>query len=173
MSRRSSQLTGRLIVTVILIGFVSLIIWLITRPRPGQTIATQGNRHLDSLTEPHDPYNSKPPTSGPHVGAKAPWGISDKQIPDELQIHNLEDRGVIIHYDPAQTTTGTIQQLADIVKPLYLKDKSVILEPYANLDAPIVLTAWTKIDKLAAFDQLRIEQFIDAYEGIDHHAPGR
>ena len=45
---------------------------------------------------PHVPYNSNPPTSGPHVGNLANWGVHFQPIPDELQVHNLEDKGVVI-----------------------------------------------------------------------------
>ncbi len=149
-----------------------LIIWSATRPRPGVQLPDQGNRHLKIQTEAHVPYNSKPPTSGPHTG-KAPWGMASTQLPDEIQVHNLEDGGVIIHYDPAQVNTSTIAALEAIVKPYYLKSKNVILEPYANLDSPIVLTAWTRLQKLDAPDKRLIQQFINAYLGIDHHVPGQ
>ncbi len=173
MARPSKFPAWLLVVLIIIAGIVALIVWSATRPRPGQTMPNQGNRHLQALTDPHEPYNSKPPTSGPHLGNKAPWGISDKQIPDELQIHNLEDGGVIVHYDPAQVSTSTIRELTDIVSPYYLKGKNIILEPYANLDSPIVLTAWTRLIKLPAPDKIAIEQFISAYIGIDHHVAGQ
>lgn len=171
-SRRVKKLNGWFIVAVPALLVVGLIVWSATRPQPGETLPDLGNHHLTSLTEAHQPYNSKPPTSGPHRGDKAPWGISESQIPDELQIHNLEDAGVIVHYDPATVPTDTIKQLSDMVQPLYLKGRHVILEPYAGLETPIVLTAWARIEKLPAFDQDKIQQFINAYEGIDHHVPG-
>ena len=52
------------------------------------------------------------------------------------------------------------------------RDAKVILEPYANLETPIVLTAWTRIDKLPSLDEQRIKEFISAYKGIDHHVAG-
>lgn len=158
-----------MIVIIPIIFIVWFIVWSAAQPRPGEELPNQGNRHLESLTEIHEPYNSKPPTSGPHRGNKAPWGISDAQIPDEIQVHNLEDGGVIVHYDRTQVTTTTIQQLETIVRPYYLKSKSIILEPYAGMESPITLTAWTKIDRLQTIDKERIEQFIKTYIGIDHH----
>lgn len=151
---------------------ISLIVWAVVRPRPGESIPNQGNKHLTSLTDTHEPYNSKPPTSGPHAG-KAPWGISTTQIPDEVQVHNLEDGGVIVHYDPAQVTSSTIVELEEIVNPYYIKGKGIILEPYADMDSPIILTAWTKMLKLSLADVSVIKAFIDAYIGRDHHVPGQ
>ncbi len=139
-----------------------------TRPKPGNPVADLGNLHIESVEAPHAPYNSVPPTSGPHLGGKAESGVHNEQIPDELQLHNLEDGGVIVHYDPARVASSTIEELASLVKD-YRED--VILEPYTEppLPAPIVLTAWGRIDKLETLDRERIKQFIKAYRGIDHH----
>lgn len=148
---------------------VGLIVFAAMRPKPGEPVGSQGNRHLKSAEEQHDPYSTTPPTSGPHLGGKADWGVHERQIQDELQIHNLEDGGVIVHYDLSKVDEATIQALARIVNNY--KDK-VILEPYANLETPIVLTAWARIDKLSALDEQRVKDFINAYKGIDHHVAG-
>lgn len=157
---------GYLMILMVLIGLVA---WIALRPRPGQSVSSLGNRHIEKIGDSHEPYNSKPPTSGPHVGTIATWGVHTEQIPDELQVHNLEDGGVILHYDPDRVDTGTLGALTSLVKRY--PDK-VILEPYAGMDAPMVLTAWTKIDKLEGFNKARIKAFINAYRGIDHHVPG-
>ena len=41
-------------------------------------------------------------------------------------------------------------------------------EPF-SVDSRLVLTAWTRLEKLNDFDEARIDRFIDAYIGIDHH----
>jgi hypothetical protein len=61
---------------------------------PGTSYPDLGNAHIQTLTDPHAPYNSDPPTSGPHLPYIAPWGIHTEPIPKELQVHNLEDGGV-------------------------------------------------------------------------------
>lgn len=151
-----------LAITVVIV----LLIIAATRPRPGDSVPSLGNQHLQSIDEQHMAYNTSPPTSGPHLGQKAPWGVSDEQISDELQVHNLEDGGVIVHYDQQKTDEDTLERLTEVVRRY--TDK-VILEPYANLETPIVLTAWGRIDKLEAYDETRITSFISAYRGIDHH----
>lgn len=156
----------RFIFWMIPIILIVLTVWAATRPRPGESIAGMGNQHLTSVDEKHDVYNTSPPTSGPHLNQKAPWGVSDEQIIDELQVHNLEDGGVIVHYDPEKTDETTKSNLISLANSY--ADK-VILEPYANLETPIVLTAWGRIDRLEAFDEARITSFIAAYRGIDHH----
>ena len=51
--------------------------WLVkelTKPLPGEFVASLGNKHIANLTDTHEQYNSLPPTSGSHVGGKASWG---------------------------------------------------------------------------------------------------
>jgi len=46
----------------------------------------------------------------------------------------------------------------------------VVLAPYPTMQHRIALTAWTRLETLDDFDEARIERFIRAYRGIDHHA---
>jgi hypothetical protein len=116
-------------------------------------------------------YNSDPPTSGPHSQAVPAFKIYTEPITKELQIHGLEDGGVIIHYKP-DLDKPTVDRLG-VIATSYLEQSSprnhVIMAPYPNLSHPIVLTAWGRIDRLDVFDEARIRRFIDAYVGIDHH----
>lgn len=159
-----------------MIAFITLLIigggyWLIkevSKPQPGEFVASLGNKHIENMTDEHDPYNSTPPTSGTHVGGKAQWGISDSPIPDELQIHNLEDGGVVVQYNctPSDECKKLVENLSSIVKKY--PDK-VLMAPYPKLDSRIALTAWTRLDKFSDFDEERMQKFIKAFKGIDHH----
>lgn len=82
---------------------------------PGAIVATLGNEHIASLTSGHPPYNSDPPTSGPHVGYIAPWGTHTVPIPKELQVHNLEDGGVAVPYNCPQGCPELVEKLKVIV----------------------------------------------------------
>lgn len=168
-----------IIAMVVVIGF---FVWKGSQSLPGNPMQDLGNEHIASVNTQHTPYNSVPPTSGPHLNHIAPWGISKEPIPNELQVHNLEDGGVMVQYwcgdghDNAATSTAPldyqkgcpelISQLEDIVKKY---PERVLLAPYPNLPNKIALTAWTRIDLLDEFDAARIEKFIAALKGIDHH----
>ena len=141
-----------------------------------------GNKHIENSTDPHEQYNSLPPTSGSHLGGKAPWGVSGEPIPDELQLHNLEDGGVAIQYnclagessqDNATPSAQTQDQCGKLVASLMEIAKrypdKVLMAPYPKLDTKIALTAWTRIEKFNDFDQERVQKFIKAFKGIDHH----
>ncbi len=144
---------------------------------PGEVLPSLGNNHVRSAEDPHPPYNSKPPTSGAHLPNVARWGIYDQQIPNELQVHNLEDGGVIIQYD-CKNCADLIAKLEGLVQDYYKmtdadpkngRFKHIIVAPYAGIGSKIALTAWTRIDKFDTFDAARIKRFVDAYAGIDHH----
>jgi Protein of unknown function (DUF3105) len=132
--------------------------------QPGIKMPDQGNLHISTETTPHEPYNSDPPTSGPHLPYIAPWGVHTRPISKELQVHNLEDRGVMVQY--SCECPELVAKLKAIVDRY---DRYVILAPYPGMKTKIALTAWTRIDQFDEFDERRIRRFIDAYRGIDHH----
>jgi hypothetical protein len=135
-----------------------------TATQPGTAVASQGNLHIQTESTPHVPYNTDPPTSGPHLPYIAPWGVHTTPVARELQVHNLEDRGVIVQYNCE--CPDLVAQLRAIVQRY---DRYVILAPYPGMKNRIALTAWGRIDLFDDFDEKRITRFIDAYRGIDHH----
>ncbi len=142
--------------------------WLYARargPSPGDFFPSLGNDHIPTAETPHVAYNSDPPTSGPHLPYIAPWGVHTRPISKELQVHNLEDGGVVINYKPQ--CADQVQVGLRAIAERYADH--VVLAPYPGLDRCIALTAWTRIEKLDAVDERRIVRFIEAYRGIDHH----
>lgn len=138
---------------------------------PGEFVASMGNRHITPSAIGINAYNSDPPTSGPHLPSIANWGIHDSPIPKELQVHNLEDGGVVVQYNCPQgeeACRSLVEKLAQIVR----RYDHAILAPYPGMSHRIALTAWTRIDKFNDFDEKRIVRFIEAYMGLDHH-PGK
>ncbi len=166
--RRRRQATIRkygIIVAVALVivaGIGALI--LNEANKPGQGVATQPSPHIASVNDAHV-YNSDPPTSGPHLSALGPWGVSTVPITKEMQVHNLEDGGVIINYKP-DLDKVTFEKLATITRSY---DSFVQMAPYTGLTQSIVLTTWGRMDRLDAFDEARIQRFVEAYRGKDHH----
>lgn len=134
---------------------------------PGLKLADQGNAHIAKLGDAHVPYNSDPPTSGPHLPYIAPWGVHTEAIPKELQVHNLEDGGVLVQYSCPGGCPDLVTKLTAIVKRY---PSQVILAPYPGMKTRIALTAWARIDAFDEFDEARIIRFIAAYRGVDHHS---
>ena len=134
--------------------------------QPGVSQPDQGNRHIQTLNETIPPYNSEPPTSGPHLPYVAPWGIHTEPIPRQLQVHNLEDGGVMVQYNCPDACPDLVAKLKAIVSGY---DHQVILAPYPGMKTRIALTAWTRLDAFDELDERRVRRFITAYRGIDHH----
>ncbi|HTM08992.1 MAG TPA: DUF3105 domain-containing protein [Verrucomicrobiae bacterium] len=139
---------------------------------PGQFVPSMGNRHVDPSEVGLTKYNSDPPSSGPHTGQLANWGIHSEPIPKEFEVHNLEDGGVVMQYNCPATEAGC-KDLIDKLSAIARRYKdSIILAPYPGMSNKIALTAWTRIDKFDQFDEQRIVRFIEAYIHIDHHPAG-
>ena len=135
---------------------------------PGLAVAGQGNEHVDAPLSSHVAYNSNPPTSGPHTPYLADWGVHKIPVPLEIQVHNLEDGGVMVQYACEKPCDELVKQL----EALAAKHDRLIVAPYPLMNSKIALTAWQRIETLDSFDEKRINDFIQAYIGKDHHLPG-
>lgn len=156
--------------------------------KPGRAVETLGNEHVPSPSTPHVPYNTSPPTSGPHLQWVAKWGVHKTPIIRELQVHNLEDGGVIVQYkclDPCPDLVGKLEALAARYRekaevdrksmranpnePIRSKYDHLIVAPYPDMERQIALTAWGRIDSFDGYNEARIVNFIETFIGIDHH----
>ena len=162
--RRPLKLGVTVAAVVVVAGVVGWFAYRAAADLPGEKLPDLGNDHIQSASEPHVPYNSDPPTSGPHLPYIAPWGVHTRPIPLELQVHNLEDGGVVVQYNC--TCPEVVEKLRNIVSRY---DKHVILAPYPTMKSRLALTAWTRLDRFEELDEKRIVKFIDTYRGIDHH----
>lgn len=153
------------VVIGVVVGLVVLIgaIWLVSvamSPSPAygaRYVADQGRAHIQA-GEAHPPYNTTPPTSGWHYEAPAEWGVYDRPVADEVQVHNLEHGGIMIQYWCPDGCATTVESLQVLVERYPSK---VILAPYARpLENRIALTAWRWVDTFDEFDEARIVDFI-------------
>jgi hypothetical protein len=163
MSRRQrlTLATTAAVVVAVVVGYFA---YRAAANLPGVAMPDQGNLHIATADSPHEPYNSDPPTSGPHLPYIAPWGVHTRPIPPELQVHNLEDGGVLVQYNCE--CPDLVEKLRGIARRY---DRQVILAPYPPMKSRLALTAWTRIDAFDELDEKRIVRFIEAYRGIDHH----
>lgn len=133
--------------------------------QPGRAVPVLQPDYLEHPRQPHPPYNSSPPTSGPRVRELADWGLHDVPIPLELQAHNLEHGGILVQYNCPEGCPELVDKLTEIV----IQHDQMILAPYPLMSSRIALTAWGRIDTFDELDRRRIERFITAYAGQDHH----
>lgn len=172
-SRRPRSFVGIVVAAVAVLGVAALIVF--DRPPPGRAFESLGNQHISDPSEPHAPYNSSPPSSGPHLGSIAAWGAHEEAVPAEYFVHNLEDGGVVLAYDCPEGCPDLVEGLKGYV------DGSVLLTPYDGIsDADgtphrVAAVAWTRVfhfDELDEATASELQVFIDLYEGLDHHVAG-
>lgn len=140
---------------------------------PGVAFADLGNQHIPAPDAPHTPYNSTPPSSGPHLGSLAQWGVHEEPLPPQLFVHNLEDGGVVFTYDCAEACPELVEGLTAIVQD----GPRRVLTAYDGIEHEgrsyrAAAVAWTKVyyfDELTDEVVSDIGTFVDLYEGLDHH----
>lgn len=185
--RKSDARRQNIIVGAALVGIVGLVIFVVIQTvnpanQPGTAVRSLGNEHISSIDQPHAPYNTVPPTSGPHLGGLANWGITENQVPDESQIHNLEDGGVILQYDcpddcpelKDELTAFANEVLGNISIAGPSGEVHFILGPHTGIreasgGSPIALTAWGRYQYFDALDHEEMMTFISTYINRDHH----
>jgi hypothetical protein len=170
------------VVIVILIGVAVYIGYRNSQPVVGETtFPTQGNLHIPLGSTASTPYNSTPPTSGPHYENLASWGVQPENVRYEHLIHNLEDSGVVVYYQCDDGCPEMVAELEAILQPYIDSGRHVVLarndpawtingvQMHKDMGAPIALTAWRKLLLMDTVDANTIRTFIERYEGIDHH----
>ncbi len=168
--KQRRQLAWRSVSALIGLGIVAAVgyfAWTVFGPKPGQSVPSQGRAHI-AVDDPHEPYNSDPPTSGPHAG-RVEEGFYDNAPPDEQLVHNLEHGYVIISYNCAsldevgcETLKTEIKTTMGRAKPVsFATDaKKLIAAPRPTMDSPIALTSWGRVLKLNTFDEETVMDFI-------------
>lgn len=144
--RRRITIWSAVVVAVIFVLVVAM------RPLPEEladveTFPQMGRNHLaqgDAIPE----YNSSPATSGDHWPSPADCGIYTSEIPDEIQVHNLEHGVVAIQYQP-DLDRSDVQVLENYART---KSSHILVAPRADLDDPVVVTSWTRMLRLPNVD---------------------
>ncbi len=132
---------------------------------PGRAMPIMTAAYLKHPGEPHAPYNTNPPTSGPRLHSLAEFGPHKLPVPPELQVHNLEHGGVLIQYNCPELCPDLVAKLEAVAKTR----EFVLVAPYPPMSTRIALTAWGRIETLDELDMTKVQRFIDAHAGKDHH----
>jgi hypothetical protein len=167
---RTYGITGAIVLVVL-----AIVAYFVLRDigKPGEAVPIMVDRtHLVNATDQHVPYSTDPPTSGPHTQNVPQFKVYTNQadLPVTVQVHGLEDGGVVINYKPDldKPTVDKLTSLAELYENTPGK-QHVILSPYQGLTNSIVLTSWGRIQRFDTYDEPNIRAFIDAYVNIDHH----
>ncbi len=137
--------------------------------------------HVEEGTDP-GPYNSNPPTSGPHYARSLNPGFYEQSPGEELPfpegylVHNLEHGYVIFWYNCQALPDGESCDglKADIrtVMDEFDGDK-LVAYPWESIEVPIALTSWGHRLRMERFDADAAGQFIERnrYRAPEPQAP--
>lgn len=169
------RLLVRLLGGAAAVAFLALVgygAWNLFRPKLGEVIPEQARTHIQA-DDPHEPYNSDPPTSGAHA-APAREGFYDTTPPDENLVHNLEHGYIVIWYDCSslgdsgcQSLKGQIRAVMDSAPSVAVFGgaKKLIAAPRQGMDTVLALTSWGRRYALESFDEMNVLQFIKDFRG--------
>jgi hypothetical protein len=118
-------------------------------------------------------YESDPPLSGQHYPTWVNPGFYAVPQQAGQLVHSLEHGNVVIYYDKArlsESELGVIRQLAEQYRDPW---QGVVAVPRADGTNALILTAWEHGLRLAAFDQIRVNTFVDAFRGRGPEQPVR
>lgn len=130
--------------------------WLLFRPGPElvgvERPSNDGRGHVSNAS-----YADSTPTSGAHSASAPNCGTYPSPLDLDLAVHALEHGTVVLWFD--QTNPALADELEDATTQW---DSHVLITPSANLDAPVVATAWNRRMQFAEVDQ-GVTDFVDTY----------
>ncbi len=100
------------------------------------------------------------PAGGEHNPVWLNCGYYDTEVDSEFAVHSLEHGAVWITYNPSIGQDG-IDQLRGLVR----RDRKIIVSPVANLEDPVLVTAWANQLYLDSPEDDRIDQFVNEFAG--------
>lgn len=122
----------------------------------GQEQTSEGQQHIQN-GQPHEPYKTNPPNSGPHYTQPAEWGYYDQPLEDEQVVHNLEHGGIWISYKPSALNNSQLEELKKLAKQY---SGRIVVSPRTQSDSNLAVVSWTRLEKRDSWDKGIIEQFL-------------
>jgi len=163
-------------VVVAAAGVVALLAFFSGRDRapvastpvgPGQVFPDQGTARLAPGQPPRQPYNSNPPTSGPH--APAPVTRDGAALTNDQLLTALAAGNVVLFYGtarpPAALRTLANDEAGPFDPPLAATGQAVILARRTGT-AGVVAAAWRRLLRTASPTDPALRRFVDVWLGI-------
>ncbi len=151
-------------------------------PVAGATCGAR-TRRFEALDSPHvDPaagpiaWNSNPPSSGPHAGAWARFGVFSTPLPRAHYVHNLEHGGVVIAYRCADDRCPLAARVRAVFDALPADPSCVapgapsrpraILTPDPLLESEVAAAAWGVVYQSDCVDGPSLAAFYTSRVGM-------
>lgn len=167
--QQRQQLTSKFIwggIGVAVLTVMGLFVWQGVKPAAGDTMPIMTTSHIPTDTDP-GPYNSDPPTSGPHYAQEAQAGFFDSNIytyPAGYLVHNLEHGYVIFWYNCNLLDESVCTELKSQIRSVMdeLGGTKMVAYPWNSIDVPLVMTSWGHLQRFEEFDAEQAKAFYRA-----------
>ncbi len=160
-AQRGRQIRSTVIVVGGLLGIVVLAVVLISVLMGGSNDVGVAVDTLEPVHAPPYVYNTRPPTSGHHLGNLGTYGFWQGPLLAEQVIHNMEHGANVIWFQPDDPAlAGTINRLVTD-----LGTRCLIAGAYSDMDAQVAVTGWGRLLTLDAYDEAQVRAFVDANRG--------
>lgn len=130
--------------------------WLLFRPGPElvgvERPQNDGRGHVANAS-----FGDSTPTSGAHSASAPACGTYPSPLSLDLAVHALEHGTVVLWFD--QASPNLASELEDVMAEW---DSHVIVSPSADLEAPVVATAWNRRLEFSEAGQ-GVADFVDTY----------
>jgi hypothetical protein len=184
--KRKQKLTTALIwgsIAVALVVVLGVVVWNAIRPAAGESVPIMANAgdHVPEGTDP-GPFNTNPPTSGPHYAEEYEAGFYDEfspeaqaPYPEGYLGHNLEHGYVIYWYNCDLLEENECAALKTQIQES-MEDSGgtkLIAFPRDSLDVSVVMTSWGQMQRFENFDLRAARRFVSAnrYRAPEPNAP--
>ena len=135
-----------------------------TPPSPlEEQFPLEGESHVSPETK--GTYKTDPPTSGNHYGSTAEPKFYSTSVPPELLVHNLEHGHIVIYYNESRLSADDILKIRNLTDRYRGPWDAVLAVPRADIQHPLILTAWRRMLKLPRYDDNTVTAFVDKYRG--------
>lgn len=165
--RSRRQIISRLFwgaLAALVVAGLGYALWQLSRPKLGVAVPKMAAPHIQ-VGEQHEPYNSDPPTSGPHYAQPAEAGFYDEALPDEQLVHNLEHGYVVIWYNCSGTEETACAAFKTQIRNVMDRagSRKLIAVPRLSLPGSIAATTWGRLYQPATFNPDELLLFIKEF----------
>lgn len=129
-----------------------------------------GQEHIE-VGAPHEPYNSSPPTSGPHYSQPALAGFYPAELPTEQVVHNLEHGQIVIWYSP-ELSDDVQSEMEDYVERENDKTpgttQPLLAVPFGGIEGggSYAMTNWGNLQSCDEFSSAAVDEFRVMFQGL-------
>jgi hypothetical protein len=130
--------------------------------------ALPGDHSVEQPGDTVQSWNTDPPTTGPHYGIAAIFGIYDEPLETARVVHNLEHGGIFILYgdDVAKATVDQLRSFYDS------HQTGTVMAPLPELGKQFAVGAWVSdgeggngyLAKCEEFDESALSKFFRAFQ---------